>query len=387
MPTTSSSNSIQNRNFGVELEIIGLDIHGAARVLNAAGIRCEPEGYNHCARTYWKSVTDASLCGTPTRRETCEVVSPILNGESGLEQVRNACKALAAAGATVNKTTGLHVHVDARDLSVSEISAVCVRYAKHESLIDSFMPASRRTGQNRFCRTLVPDATNSVFTTPVSVASMITYLRNRYGAHESRYGKVNLESYLRHGSLEFRQHSGSVNSEKVSNWIRFCVNFVEQTRTILAAQVAAAAPARGRGRPRANAAATPARRGRRPSVNNARTRILNAFLERGDYNYLSLSELAAIGQISEASVPATLSAIRTTTGARIRNSRWRGYTITNSASVRARLANPSDAPSAPARTPATRNVNVTIPADDNCFLGLPESVVGYYSERIADLAA
>ena len=43
----------------------------------------------------------------------------------------------------------------------------------------------------------------------------------------SRYFKLNSQSYWRHRTVEFRQHSGSVEFEKVKNWILFCARFVE----------------------------------------------------------------------------------------------------------------------------------------------------------------
>ena len=33
--------------------------------------------------------------------------------------------------------------------------------------------------------------------------------------------KVNLEAYSRHRTVEFRQHSGTINFTKIENWVRF----------------------------------------------------------------------------------------------------------------------------------------------------------------------
>ena len=45
--------------------------------------------------------------------------------------------------------------------------------------------------------------------------------------HPSRYHKLNLESLVRHGTVEFRQHSGTVDGEKMANWVMLVGGFVE----------------------------------------------------------------------------------------------------------------------------------------------------------------
>ncbi len=48
-------------------------------------------------------------------------------------------------------------------------------------------------------------------------------------AQDSRYYKVNLRSYQRHGTIEFRQHSGTVNFVKICNWVRFLSAFIDES--------------------------------------------------------------------------------------------------------------------------------------------------------------
>ena len=42
----------------------------------------------------------------------------------------------------------------------------------------------------------------------------------------NRYFKVNACSYSRHRTIEFRQHQGSTDFEKISNWVNFCAKLV-----------------------------------------------------------------------------------------------------------------------------------------------------------------
>ncbi len=41
-----------------------------------------------------------------------------------------------------------------------------------------------------------------------------------------RYFKVNLQSHRRQGTIEFRQHGGSLNGRKIESWVRFLDKFI-----------------------------------------------------------------------------------------------------------------------------------------------------------------
>ena len=116
-----------NRKFGIEMEIVGIDRQTALRALRAISISVQNEDYNHNTRGHWKLVSDSSVHGG------FEVVSPVLHGEAGLEEARAVATALDDAGATANRSCGLHVHFDARDLTAGDIHTIVRRYARHEA--------------------------------------------------------------------------------------------------------------------------------------------------------------------------------------------------------------------------------------------------------------
>ena len=215
--------NISNRKFGIEIECISSGSRSAmARALVAAGINCEVQGYNHNTQSVWKIVDDSSLPSGGF-----ELVSPPLSGQEGLRQVETAMKVLVAEGARVNRDCGLHVHVDARDLTVPDVLNIVKRYHKFESKIDAIMPNSRRNSNNRFCNSMAEfTRRNRELETYTDVARMC-------GRVDDRYYKVNLCSYNRHNTVEFRQHSGTVNATKAVNWIVFCVTFVETSRRVV----------------------------------------------------------------------------------------------------------------------------------------------------------
>lgn len=218
-----------DRKFGIELEIVDINQQTALRALRAVGINVQAEAYNHTTRGHWKFVSDASV------RNGFEVVSPVLRGEAGIEEAMTVAEALSDAGATVNRSCGFHVHFDAADLSVADVKAIVHRYADHEAEIDAFMPPSRRGNTNTYCQS-VTRFLNRRFDEARTIDELAA-------AQSGRYFKVNLQSYRRHGTLEFRQHSGTVNANKVANWVRFLGEFIDQCKRPAAPTPAAELPA------------------------------------------------------------------------------------------------------------------------------------------------
>lgn len=202
------------RKFGIELEIVGITKDAAIKALKAVQIKVYAESYNHNTKKHWKIVPDGSVSGG------FEVVSPILKGEAGIDEAEIVARALEDAGAYANRTCGFHVHFDANGMNTSHIKNIVRRYAAHEAEIDAFMPKSRRGNTNQYCQSL-----NGLLGQAFETAATTEQLVNH---QPSRYYKVNLKSFQRHGTIEFRQHSGTVNAMKVSNWIRFLAEFIDE---------------------------------------------------------------------------------------------------------------------------------------------------------------
>ncbi len=192
------------RTFGVELEVVHGDRRAMVQAMTVAGISICIEGYNHVTRGYWKIVPDGSILG-----DGYELVSPPLKGTEGLQEVRTVCEVLNDMGATVNRSCGLHVHHDAADFGSRHFDNLFNLYSRAEHIMDSMLPPSRRENANSYCRSLLnyPGATFSC-----------------------RYLKVNFSAYHRHGTIEFRQHSGTVDAEKVTHWILLTQRMMERAK-------------------------------------------------------------------------------------------------------------------------------------------------------------
>lgn len=203
-----------NRNFGVEIEAYNCTRDRLARELTAADIRVQVEGYNHTDHAdHWKLVTDSSLHGN----NTFELVSPILHGEQGLEELEKVCWVLDLCNVKVNDSCGLHIHMDAAEFDLQTWKNLILTYKRLEGVINHFMPRSRRN--NYYCKGL-----SAITEATINRASTISDLRAAFD--HNRYHKVNLEAYARHRTVEFRQHGGSTNFTKMSAWIHFLAKMI-----------------------------------------------------------------------------------------------------------------------------------------------------------------
>lgn len=170
--------------------------------LRQAGIDAENQNYNHRTASCWKLVTDSS-CGL-------ELVSPILEGYEGLDQIKTVLEVLRRLGAKVNKNCGTHVHLDARWLDFEQIKEFAQKFINNEDIFDAIQPESRRGNKNRYCQ--------GHRRRNVSRTRSIEKLILAVGVN--RYTKLNLHSFHRYGSIEIRHHAGTLNYNKISNWIQ-----------------------------------------------------------------------------------------------------------------------------------------------------------------------
>lgn len=119
-------------------------------------------------------------------------------------------------GAHVDRTCGLHVHVDVRDLPANGDDRLLSPEETYDRLTQMYrhlkrlVPRSRWT--NNYC-----EWTNNRPHSP-------RYRRPRMG---DRYAAINWLSYSEHGTLEFRCAAGSANVVKIESWALLCQHLVK----------------------------------------------------------------------------------------------------------------------------------------------------------------
>lgn len=199
----------QRLTFGVEIETYGMvraNLYASATHHN---LNVEYQGYNHHdSNSVFRFVPDSSIRGVCP----IECVTPILNNsKAGFKKLETCCKVLNEAGARVNRSTGLHVHIGSKTLTEKQYVNVFQNYKMLEFVIDSFMAISRRASNSQWCASLRGHNFDNCNTS--------TDVRREL--NNDRYHKVNANSYLTHKTIEFRQHQGTTDFTKISKWVDF----------------------------------------------------------------------------------------------------------------------------------------------------------------------
>tara|TARA_R100000951_G_scaffold16512_3_gene13024 strand:+ start:4402 stop:5475 length:1074 start_codon:yes stop_codon:yes gene_type:complete len=215
--------------FGIEIETSGASIAAIKRELNRAEIR-------GC---------DVKPDGTPSVDAEI-VLPPLADCQFAYEYIEKVCVAIERAGASVNRACGLHVHIGnapliemsptrfcgdsidvkertgryvvgqyyADPMDVAAVKDVMHRYTRQQNTINKMHPRSRTN--NRYCMPLT--------LARVDAATTISDLD--FG----KFTTVNLQTWRR-GTIEFRQGAGTIETDKIWNWVQFLLNLFDHTNT------------------------------------------------------------------------------------------------------------------------------------------------------------
>jgi hypothetical protein len=235
----------ENLTFGIELELLVPSrgrVHSRQEVaayLQRHGIDARCAEYSHKAVTdYWKIVSDASVCCSRDDPHclTFELVSPVLRGKSGLQCVEAIMGVLASVQLTVNETAGFHVHIGADPFfNLEQLKRICASFVKFEQAFDSLVPVSRRGVNNKYCKShqqQFGSQSNPAINQVILGRNQLGGLLAVMNKSTDRYFKLNLQRVSNRDSptLEFRQHNGTSNFEKIRAWVLLLLHFVNNAQ-------------------------------------------------------------------------------------------------------------------------------------------------------------
>lgn len=182
----------------------------------------------------WVAMSDGSITSyAPSGKVGIEIVSGVLRGTAGIQQVIAVTSKLREWGASVNARCGLHVHVgwplNPGQPSVSRLSDLCHIVANHEKALFASTGTHSRE-QNNYCQPIKDRFKNLNF----DARSYAAFVQNNSYA-EQKYHGMNLKNVFSGGSkrtVEFRAFAGTVNTQKIIAHVRMAVAFVEKALKI-----------------------------------------------------------------------------------------------------------------------------------------------------------
>lgn len=175
----------------------------------------------------WRFVYDGSIRGiqgngepTSSRIYKVEMNSPVLE-YSEMEKLQQVVRALRRAGAVVNSSCGMHVHVDAANHTPQSLkNALTIMYAKEDILFKALKVNENRV--QRWCQKVREPMLEKIRKMPTNL-TMEQLKQQWYGGTDesrmhyswTRYYALNLHSVFYRGTLEWRCFESTLHAGKV----------------------------------------------------------------------------------------------------------------------------------------------------------------------------
>lgn len=235
--TQISSILAETMTFGIEIETLkpnslNLPIGGYHRGASL------PYGQAGFPGHGWTVQSDSSLSTTLLTHSPVEIVSPVMIGKAGLEEVMAVGAWLEANDCRTNKSCGTHVHVGYEGAAgTTDIDKIAHWAANLVSLVAQYEGAIRGAAgsYNRvsgdWCRSVRTDAhresaRRARATRRNKLDALCDVVGNGYSA---RYHILNLTRLARRmHTVEFRAFTGTTSGLKMVSWIQLCLALCER---------------------------------------------------------------------------------------------------------------------------------------------------------------
>ena len=243
--------TIQNQNFGVEIELTGITRADAAKIIaKHYGTNRVETGYDYYNSRYaldtkgrkWRCMSDASITcqiknayGGTSRADksySCEVVTPILQYDD-LNDLQEIVRELRAAGAIANSSCGIHVHVDGANHTPESLTRLLNFAVGRQDLFYEALQIGDRA--NRWCHKVSrplfkamkkADDKDKAETERLWYSSLndgYTGGIDHQHYNATRYHGINLHAFFTKGTVEFRLFNGTTHAGKIKAYVQFCL--------------------------------------------------------------------------------------------------------------------------------------------------------------------
>lgn len=236
---------MRTQRFGIEVEMTGITRETVASTI---------ANYFHSSATHvggvydtytvrddhdrlWKIVSDASIHCESRRGQTSsgqysvEFVSPICIYDD-VETIQELIRKLRAAGAKVNDSCGIHVHVDAAPHNEKTLrNIVNIMAAKEDLLYKALKVEVEREYYCKKADTRFLEELNRRRPKSMDQFERIWYngISGRNSHYDNtRYHALNLHSVFSKGTIEFRLFNSTLHAGEVKSYIQLCLAISHQ---------------------------------------------------------------------------------------------------------------------------------------------------------------
>jgi len=248
---------IKDQCFGVEVEMTGITRRQAAEALaeyfgtspQYLGTYYDTWGVTDPEGKMWKLMSDSSITperktadgykllskrDTEGRERQVEMVTPKLT-YAELPKLQECVRRVRKAGAKVNGSCGIHVHVDAANHNRQSLkNLIGIMYSKEDILFKALQVNEDRAAQ--WCRKVREPMLRQARTLSSDETSGLTQLENiwyegfendgrtRHDHYNgSRYYALNLHSTFYRGTVEWRCFNSTLHAGKVAAYVNLCL--------------------------------------------------------------------------------------------------------------------------------------------------------------------
>lgn len=244
---------MKTQTIGVEIEMTGITRCKAAGVIAKyfGGVKTYAGG---CYNTYeatdrqgriWKAMSDSSIVAqkkvggsiiSASNEYRTEIVTPILKYDD-IEDLQEVIRLLRKAGALVNTSCGIHIHIGANDMSVKGITNLVKMVNAHEDLIHESLAIDPHRAY-RWCKKTDTEFLEKLENEKPQTMTDLRYVWYSQAPNENmnqhynstRYHGLNLHALFTKGTVEFRLFNSTLHAGKIKAYIQFCLAMVAKAR-------------------------------------------------------------------------------------------------------------------------------------------------------------
>lgn len=170
---------------------------------------------------FWEQKADGSLRGAGMEY----VLREPLFGNDLIKATRWLCDWASTERLEANYRTGLHVHIDCRNMDTAQLVTMVVLYALYEPIIYDWVGDDREG--SIFCMPFYK--AEGVLKEIVDAVNSKDNIRLQ-AERIDRYAGLNLNALSRFGTVEWRHMKTTFNFERVRKWINICQSFKKYAR-------------------------------------------------------------------------------------------------------------------------------------------------------------